>query len=343
LRNCTFRDCSFSNFGTYGLELGRGCQSNHIEYCEFSELGAGGVKIGETGFRDNQNEQTRANEISDCRIHDGGKMFPSAIGVWIGQSPENRLVHNYIHDFYYTGISIGWTWGYGRAFASSNLVEFNHIAYIGIKSDGDGPILSDMGGIYTLGKQPGTRIINNRWHDIAGLRYGGWGIYFDEGSSGILASSNLVYRTTHGGFHQHYGETNMVWNNIFAFARDQQLQRSRAEPHVSFSFETNIIYFNHGVLLGSEWKDDKFQIDWNDYFDARKNAKPEDMSFGNATFAEWKARGHDQHSVVGNPLFIAPEKDDFRLRKNSPALNLGFQPLDMTHVGPRKRAKQKRE
>ena len=83
--------------------------------------------------------------------------------------------------------------------------------------------------------------------------YGGWGIYFDEGSSGILAESNVVYRTTHGGFHQHYGETNVVRNNIFAFARDQQIQRSRNEPHASFTFVTNIVYFDAGNLLGSDW------------------------------------------------------------------------------------------
>ena len=227
LRDCVFEDCRFSHLGDYGLELTRGCQANRIVRCEFSDLGAGGLKIGETSIRDQAAEQTGGNEISDCHIHDGGKMFHSAIGIWIGQSPGNRLMHNLIHDFYYTGISIGWTWGYGPALATNNTVEFNHVHHIGVKSDGDGPILSDMGGIYTLGKQPGTTIRNNLWHDIAGIRYGGWGIYFDEGSSGILAESNVVYRTTHGGFHQHYGETNIVRNNIFAFARDQQIQRSR--------------------------------------------------------------------------------------------------------------------
>ena len=336
LRECSFEGCVFANLGNYALELGRGCQSNHISRCDFGNLGAGGLKIGETAFRDNSAEQNRANEISDCDIHDGGKMFHSAIGVWLGQSPDNRLTHNDIHDFYYTGISIGWTWGYGRAFASNNLVEFNHVHHIGIKSDGDGPILSDMGGIYTLGKQPGTRIINNLWHDIAATRYGGWGIYFDEGSSGILAESNVVYRTTHGGFHQHYGETNIVRNNIFAFARDHQLQRSRVEPHVSFTFETNIVYFDSGALLTSEWKDDHFQMDYNVFFDARPDATPDSMRFGKATIEEWRGRGHDQHSIIGDPLFIAPSKSDFGLKPNSPALKIGFHPIDVSEVGPRR-------
>ena len=334
VHECAFENCRFANLGNYGLELARGCQANRVVRCEFSDLGAGGLKIGETSIRDQAAEQTSANEVSNCHIHDGGKMFHSAIGIWIGQSPENRLTHNLIHDFYYTGISIGWTWGYGTALASNNTVEFNHVHHIGVKSDGDGPILSDMAGIYTLGKQPGTTIRNNLWHDMAGIRYGGWGIYFDEGSSGILAESNLVYRTTHGGFHQHYGETNVVRNNIFAFARDHQIQRTRNEPHQSFAFVTNIVYFDTGVLLTGDLGGDQYLFDWNVYFDARPDAKPDQLRVGPCTWQQWLERGHDRHSLVTDPLFVAPQQNDFRLQANSPALKIGFHPIDLSHVGP---------
>ncbi|MCX6928646.1 MAG: right-handed parallel beta-helix repeat-containing protein, partial [Verrucomicrobia bacterium] len=334
LRDGVIEDCRFERLGNYALELARGCQRNRIIQCEFSDLGAGGVKLGETNIRDNTEEQARGNEISHCRIHDGGKLFASGEGVWIGQSPDNRLTHNLIYDFYYTGISIGWTWGYGPALATNNSVELNHVHHIGAKSDGDGPILSDMAGIYTLGKQPGTVIRNNLWHDMAATRYGGWGIYFDEGSSGILAESNVVYRTTHGGFHQHYGETNIVRNNIFAFARDHQIQRTRVEPHRSFNFETNIVYFDSGNLLAGDWSGDKYEMDWNLYFDTRPDAKPDQLRLGPCTWKEWQERGHDRHSLVVDPQFVAPQKNDFRLQPNSPAIRLGFQPIDLSHVGP---------
>jgi hypothetical protein len=335
VHDCLFERCNFSRLGNYGLELAGGCRSNRVEGCEFADLGAGGVKLGETAIRKEPTEQSGANEIADCTIHDGGKMFPSGVGIWVGQSPGNRILHNAIHDFYYTGISIGWTWGYGTALASNNLVAFNHVHHIGVKSDHDGPILSDMGGIYTLGMQPGTRICNNVWHDIAGIQYGGWGIYFDEGSSSIVAESNLVYRTTHGGFHQHYGATNIVRNNIFAFARDHQLQRTRPEPHVSFSFQTNIVYFDQGVLLGGNWSNDQYRMDRDLYFDARPGAKEENLRFAGATLEQWRARGHDTHSLLADPLFTAPRQDDFRLRPESPAFQLGFRPLALDDVGPR--------
>jgi hypothetical protein len=335
LRNCVFEACRFSNVGNYGLELARGCQGNQITRCEFSDLGAGGMKIGETSIREQVAEQTGGNEVSFCHIQDGGKMFASGIGVWIGQSPGNRLLHNEIHDFYYTGISIGWTWGYGPALATNSTVAFNHVHHIGVKSDGDGPILSDMGGIYTLGKHTGSTVRNNLWHDIAGIRYGGWGIYFDEGTSGMVAESNVVYRTTHGGFHQHYGETNVVRNNVFAFGRDQQIQRSRDEAHVSFTFVTNIVYFDSGTLLDGTWSGDAhYQMDWNVYFDVRPGATADQLPVGPCTWLKWQERGHDLHSVVADPLFVAPKKNDFRLGAKSSALRMGFQPIDVSHVGP---------
>lgn len=332
VRRCTFENCTIEHVGTYGLELARGCHENRIVSCTLRDLGAGGIKIGETQIRSDEAERTFGNEINDCTIVDGGKMFHSAVGIWIGQSPNNRIIHNEIADFYYTGISIGWTWGYGNSLAGGNIVEFNHVHHIGKKSDGDGPILSDMGGIYTLGIQHGTVIRNNLWHDIAGLRYGGWGIYFDEGSTGIIAENNIVYNTTHGGFHQHYGRENIVRNNIFAYARDHQLQATRPENHLRFRFIGNIV-----VGRTEQWLvggiDFNFEFDRNLYW--REGGGP--IKFGNLSWEEWQAKGMDKNSIIADPQFVAPEKFDFRLKPTSPAFKLGFKPFDLSKVGPRKR------
>lgn len=335
LRYSSFERCRFSNLGSYALHLGRGSQSNLVASCEFSDLGGGGIKIGETAIRANPLEQTHHNTVADCPIHDGGKLFHSAEGIWIGQSFANRLAHNSIHDFFYTGISIGWTWGYKSSAASNNVVEFNHVHHIGQKANGDGPILSDMGGIYTLGGQPGTLIRNNLWHDIFGLRYGGWAIYFDEGSTGIVAENNVAFRTTHGGFHQHYGKENVVRNNVFAFARDHQLQRTRAEEHTSFTFERNIVYFDQGKLLDGDWKGGKFNQDYNVYFDLRTNPPPINVPGG---WEKWRAGGHDEHSLIANPRFATTNLANFGLAPDSPARSLGFESFDLRGVGPRKNA-----
>jgi hypothetical protein len=144
-----------------------------------------------------------------------------------------------------------------------------------------------------------------------------------------------VYRCKSAGFHQHYGRDNVVRNNIIAFNREHQLMRTRAEPHRSFVFTHNLVYFDSGDLLGSNWSNDNYLMDHNVYFDTRLAARPDDLRFAGVPLAEWRRRGHDVHSVVADPLFVAPEKFDFRLRPESPALKLGFRPIDLSRVGVR--------
>lgn len=331
VRQCTFERCTFTQLGTYALELGRACSRNRILRCSFSDLGAGGIKIGEMTIRDAPADQTSDNEVTDCTLRDGGHLFHSGVGIWIGQSANNRIAHCEIADFYYTGISIGWTWGYGRSLARGNIVEYNHVHHIGQKSDGSGPLLSDMGGIYTLGIQPGTVIRYNLWHDIAALRYGGWGIYFDEGSTGIVAENNVVYNTTHGGFHQHYGKDNTVQNNIFAGARDHAIQATRPEDHTRFRFLRNIVLHRGEQFLAGN-------LDFHFVFDHNLYWRPEGgtMRFGNLTWEQWQAKGMDRHSRQADPQFRDPQRYDFRLAETSPARELGFQPFSLDQVGPRR-------
>ena len=323
--SCTVAQCRFNHLGNYAIEFGRGCKENRIIGNEMFDLGAGGVKIGEGPIRKNEAEQTAGNLISDNHIHDIGIVYPAAVGVWIGQSGNNTVAHNHIHNTYYTGISVGWTWGYGETNAHHNRIEFNHVHDIGRG------LLSDMGGIYTLGVQPGTVIRNNLFHDINSYDYGGWGIYTDEGSTNILIENNVVYRTKSSGFHQHYGRENIIRNNIFAFGKEHQLMRSRMEPHLSFTFEHNIVFWNEGDLLGSSWTDDQYKMDYNVYWDTRKTP----IRFAKWSWEEWLKRGQDVHSLIVDPLFLKPDQFDFTLRRNSPALKMGFKPIDLRGVGPR--------
>jgi len=333
VRYCRFDGCTIAHAGNYGIELAGGCQHNKISYCTLTDLGAGGIKLGEGQIHLAESEQTKFNEISDCTISDCGKRYPSAVGIWLGQTSQNSITHNDVHGLWYTGISIGWTWGYGDALAGNNVIEFNHVHHIGTPAAGVEPILSDMGAIYTLGNQPGTVIRGNVFHDIAGLKYGGWGIYFDEGSTGIAAENNLVYRTTHGGLHQHYGAANVVRNNIFAFGRDDQIQRSRVEDHLSFTFEKNLVYWDHGALLTGNWSKLNVAFDNNTYWQIGGDK----FDLAGRTWQQWRDAGMDRHSRIADPGFVDAEHDDFHLRPGGDQGLTGFVPFDVSGVGPRLR------
>ena len=49
---------------------------------------------------------------------------------------------------------------------------------------------------------------------------------------------------------------------------------------------------------------------------------------------EWQKQGSDMHSVLADPRFVDPDQDDYRLRPESPALRLGFQPIPVEKIGP---------
>ncbi len=332
VRRCAFERCTFADAGNYGLVLGRGSTHNVVSRCTFTRLGAGGVRIGDTEPFADPNEQSGRNEVSDSRIVECGHLFPSSVGVWIGHASANRIAYNEIADLSYTGISVGWTWGYKPAQCAGNVIEHNHVHHIGGRSGGRDTVLSDMGGIYTLGHQPGAVIRYNRFHDIAGKNYGGWGIYFDEGSAQILAEKNVVYRTTHGGFHQHYGRDNVVRNNVFALAKVHQVQRTRPEEHRSFTFERNVVYWSEGAVLGGNWEGYNVAFDRNVY--GRTVAG--DFPFGPLTFAQWQEKKLDRNSLLADPKFVELALDNFNLKSDSPALKLGFEPWDQAAVGPRK-------
>jgi len=333
--HCVVEDCRLEHIGWYGIELAEGCSGVHITRNTLADLGAGGIKIGGASTRGPREDRTGHNHVIDNHIHHAGEVFPSGVGIILLHTFNNVIAHNHIHDLYYSGISCGWVWGIKDCISRENLIAYNHIHDLGFG------ILSDMGGIYTLGVQPGTTLRGNVIYNVTARGYGGWGIYLDEGSSHILVEGNIAYNTGHENFHQNYGRENIVRGNIFAFSQigGAILNRDAAE-HNSISFEGNIFLtdgqpiYNGGRHAPLENR--PFRSDINLFYDVTgaepvfRRGRGESASL--LTLAEYRAFGNDRHSIVADPGCRPP---DFVLPPDSPAFSIGFQPIDPSRAGCR--------
>jgi hypothetical protein len=211
-QNCRFLDCEFEGPSYYGILLEDGCCNNLIQNCRFHNMGAGAVYLDGSPDLDEGHKHNRGNTIADCDIRNGGHVFFQACGILATHVAWTRILHNRVHDHTYTGISLGWKWTYDRGVNRDNLIEGNHVSDIGIRGD-----LWDMGGIYLLGYQPGSVIRANVIEEVHCRGFSGWGLYLDEGSSGLLVERNLVWKTHSHSLHEHWGRKNEIRHNCFAY------------------------------------------------------------------------------------------------------------------------------
>ena len=297
--DCALYGCRVSQVSGWAVEILGGCQRNRIVACALHDLGGGGVKVGHEGDQSNRalrsiRSESSATTVSDCSVHDGGLIFHAAVGILVADASRNRIVHNHVWNFNYTGISCGWSWGYAPVYAFDNRIEGNRIHGIGRG------MLSDMGGIYTLGRQAGSTIRRNYISDVQSYGYGGWGIYPDEGSSWMHIEENVVCNTKCGGFHQHYGRDNLVRHNIFVDSVENQVAVSRHEFLRSMIFEGNLV---QGAGNGALWQGAgcvSAGVDRNVY--AGDPGRP--ALFAGQTWAEWQAGGRDAKSCFAEAMLL---------------------------------------
>jgi hypothetical protein len=83
-------------------------------------------------------------------------------------------------------------------------------------------------------------------------------------------------------------------------------------------------------VLTRVWKNGDYVVNSNVYWTIGKSAP----LFGGRDWDEWRATsGQDKDSLLADPLFVSATRRDFRLKKNSPAFKVGFQPIDLKGIG----------
>jgi len=341
-RRLSMDSCRISHTGNYGMRFNDGCTSNSVTNCEFDDLGAGGVWMGASSNYVAKGEvlsrrvittlaprSTAFNLVDNCLIRGGGKFNPEGTGVALTHVSDSKVVNCEICDFMYTGVSVGFTWGFAGSVAQRNEIAFNKIYDLGKG------VMSDMGGVYTLATSYGTKVHDNVIHDVWAYAYGGWALYTDEGSEGIVMERNLCWNTMDGGFHQHYGTGCIIRNNIFAWNRRFGAVRTAHKVMkgipCTLHFVNNIVVVKEGPLVskgprgvGGVWAANL----WYDY-----SGRPE---LDGLDWEAWKDCGKETCSAYADPRFVDADACDFRLKADSPAFALGFKPWDYSKAGRRR-------
>ncbi len=346
-RECAVRDCRIEHAGLYGLEFDQGCRNCSAVGNRLQDIGGGGIRGGGTDHDGHTDGLTGHLTLTDNTIHHIGRVFHQGVGIFLGHAFDCVVAHNHIHHACYTGISVGWTWGYRETPSRNNRIEHNLIHDIGAG------ILSDMGGIYTLGVQPGTVIRGNHLHHIWSQDYGGWGIYLDEGTSHLLVEHNLVHDTKDAPFNIHYARENVVRFNIFARGGNSLTSVSRIEEgQISANYFNNIVVgpsrslFSGGymgnIANGALISNANCFWDPSGRLPASINPRAEARELpARITWTAWRKAGHDSLSIVCDPG-LTEGKKTWRLSKRSPVLKLGFKPWDWSGCGPRPKSSDDR-
>ena len=327
-KGINFTDCNFENISYTAIKFEKASKDCAITSCLFNEIGGNAIFIhGDFVVP----ASTQNIDVTDCHISKYGRIFNNSIGILLTHAIDCDLTHNEIHDGWYTGVSVGWNWGYSDN-STNNINISNNLIY----NIGNG-WLSDMGGIYTLGIQPDTviseNIIYNVGCDEGAYGYGGWGIYLDEGSSEILVEKNLVYDCSSQTFHQHYGKDNMIRNNIFAFGGEGQFRITRNEEHNSLFLYNNILVGDDTAMYWETTGLDWFKDDKNLYWDYNTFGKTvysggSTSIFDSENILGMYGRGYYNNAILADPLFKDAQNRDFTLAENSPAFDGGFEPWE---------------
>lgn len=341
-KNVRFERCAFTALDGFAVKVCDGSRDVAFSRCVFKDLGAGAVQVDGGKVRSHPAARTRGVSVEDCEIANYGLDWASAVGVLIKHADGNRIVHNWIHDGFYTAISVGWQWGYGDSVARDNLIEGNRIEAIGKG------LLNDMGGIYLLGHSPGTVVRGNVIHDIRSWTYGGHAVYCDEGTQGVLIENNLLYDTPDV-FNIHYGREIVFRNNIVACGRGSLFNTGAVEPFVTLYCHGNVFYadergciayphvrmtspkpYDYSVSIHSKEPARRYDhavCDWNLFY--RKGVSREEGMKRLVDGVE------NAHSIWADPLFADPGNGDFTLKPGSPVRRIGFEPFDTKAAGIR--------
>ncbi len=373
--NCHVEKCRFVNSGAAGIRLDLHCIGNHVRRCEFTHLGGVGVLLAGygMGFKDvNRGNFVADNRISHIgevwwhspgifawqsghnrivhnRLHDlpyTGIVVSTRTQLDVSGEKESSKTARWDEVTFHLETR-GRTWHdrepllHGR----HNEIGWNDLSHVM-------EVMGDGNAIYISGTGTGNRVHHNFVHDVVAPNMNA-AIRCDDDQNEVTLDHNVIARVCGEGFIWK-GRCDLVNNLVFAI-RSRTPDGRRAEHGRGFlvlsggPVEGSVV--RHNLFVGTEprtpilYEHDQPWMQGNRKRPAVRLASceadenlywnPANPNWADDFFAKQRPRGIEENSVFADPRLRAPKENDFTFPADSPAAELGIEPIDLSRVGPR--------
>ncbi|HYW46509.1 MAG TPA: right-handed parallel beta-helix repeat-containing protein [Bryobacteraceae bacterium] len=353
---CTVQNCRFRDSGGTAIRLDLYAQKNRIEGNEIRYMGQGGIML--IGYGPGMKDVNQQNEILNNHIHNCGLIYWHSVGLMLWQSGGNHVANNYIHHMPRHAISLSgvrvpyfeqrcgsreicgslrWqeigerkTWNEVMPFlhTRNNLVEHNEVERVLQK-------LGDGAGINVTGAGEGNIIRRNYVHDIFASEWVSGCLRTDDWQRGTTWEENVIYRSNAGAW-EHKGGNSVINNyaidvlprgyfRIFRDGPGEKIDGTVLERNIFYSSNGAAVFYTFAV---GPQQVAKSKIEHNLYYcgGVEETSTPKFLQ-------TLRAQGVSATDVYADPMFVALQPGNFRLKPESPALKMGIKQIDLNSVG----------
>lgn len=341
--DCSLLDCTFDSPGGNAVFVNKWNRRITVKGSHFREVGASAVAFvgSPDAVRNPKFEYRQTNRyeeidktpgpksddypaeclVEDCLMARTGRIEKQGAGVQISMSHKITVRHCSIYDTSRAGINVS------EGTFGGHLIEFCDV-FDTVRETGDHGSFNSWGRdrfwhlidapedelaeLSKLDILDPTVIRNSRWRCDHG-----WDIDLDDGSSDYEIYNNLMLNR---GLKLREGFRRKVHNNIAV--------NNTLHPHVWYPSCGDVVT---GNIWMTAYKPAVMRTPEQFRCEVDRN-----MFLSEADKAAFADKGWDRNSIVGDPMFVDPEKGDFRVGEDSPFLKFGFKNFPMDRFGVQK-------
>lgn len=212
-------DCKFSCLGSNAVSMKDKVSDSKIVGNVIKDVSGSAISIGSWEHVPNAERDLMSKNIhiENNLIRRTGQYLTGTVAISVYYANSIKICHNDIADVPYSGITLGWGWGYNAYTMGNFSVCHNRIADVM-------NTLIDGSHIYTLGPLKDSAVFENYTEDS---KYILSGIYTDSGSSLLKIFKNVFYEEDEDCIWWYQGHKNT--KNLHAFSNYTNL--TKVEEH----------------------------------------------------------------------------------------------------------------